>query len=53
LVFKKKIKLNKILNLIGGTEKLFENDIINHNKELFDIVSNSKFLVLGGAGSIG
>jgi FlaA1/EpsC-like NDP-sugar epimerase len=42
-----------MLNLIGRTKKLFENDIISHNEELFDIVSNSRFLVLGGAGSIG
>jgi len=42
-----------MLNLIGRTEKLFENDIISHNSELFHIVSNSRFLVLGGAGSIG
>ena len=43
----------KMLNLIGRTKKLFENDIITYNSELFNIVSNSKFLVLGGAGSIG
>ena len=42
-----------MLNLIGRTKKLFENDIISHNSELFNIVSNSRFLVLGGAGSIG
>ena len=42
-----------MLNLIGRTKKLFENDIITYNSELFNIVSNSRFLVLGGAGSIG
>ena len=42
-----------MLNLIGRIEKLFENDIISHNSELCNIVSNSRFLVLGGAGSIG
>lgn len=42
-----------ILNLIGRTKELFSNDIINHEKELTSIVSNSKFLVIGGAGSIG
>lgn len=41
------------LNLIGRTNELFSNDIINHEKELASIVSNSKFLVIGGAGSIG
>ena len=43
----------KMLNLIGRTKKLFENDIISHTSELLNIVSNSRFLVLGGAGSIG
>lgn len=42
-----------ILNLIGRTNELFSNDIVNHEKELTSIVSNSKFLVIGGAGSIG
>jgi len=41
------------LNLIGRTNLLFSDDIINHEKELTSIVSNSKFLVIGGAGSIG
>ena len=42
-----------MLELLGRSEKLFNNDIRSHNEELFKIVSNSKFLVLGGAGSIG
>jgi len=42
-----------ILSLIGRTNELFSNDINNHEKELSSIVSNSKFLVIGGAGSIG
>ena len=42
-----------MLNLIGRTEKLFVDDIISHTSELLNIVSNSRFLVLGGAGSIG
>ncbi len=42
-----------ILNLIGRTNELFSNDIVNHEDELSSIVSNSKFLVIGGAGSIG
>ena len=42
-----------MLKLIGRREKLFKNDIKSHKKELLDIVSSSKFLVLGGAGSIG
>lgn len=39
--------------LIGRNENLFEVDLKIFGKELNDIVSNSKFLVIGGAGSIG
>ncbi|EJL74895.1 UDP-N-acetylglucosamine 4,6-dehydratase [Chryseobacterium populi] len=42
-----------ILNLIGRSKELFSNDIQNHEAELKSIVSSSKFLVIGGAGSIG
>ena len=42
-----------MLNLIGRTQELFTQDIQNHKEELEHIVSNSKFLVIGGAGSIG
>ena len=42
-----------ILDLIGRSKKLFENDIKTHSSELNDIVSSSSFLVIGGAGSIG
>ena len=41
------------LKLIGRTAPLFEADISNRRKELADLVSNSRFLVIGGAGSIG
>lgn len=44
---------NKIINLIGRTEELFEDDINKHNKELKKIISSSSFLVIGGAGAIG
>ena len=43
----------KILNLIGRIKELFKEDIKKYDKELKQIVSNSSFLVLGGAGSIG
>lgn len=43
----------KILSLIGRTQELFETDMLNHEEELNRIVSSSKFLVIGGAGSIG
>ena len=44
---------NKILKLIGRENLLFTEDINNKNLELKESVSQSKFLVLGGAGSIG
>nr|WP_252724312.1 UDP-N-acetylglucosamine 4,6-dehydratase [Vibrio hepatarius] len=39
--------------LIGRTEALFTKDIESHEAELSRIISESSFLVLGGAGSIG
>ncbi len=42
-----------ILKLIGREKELFKEDINSYNQELRDIVSSSKFLVIGGAGSIG
>lgn len=42
-----------ILKLIGRNKALLDTDVVNHENELRKIVSASKFLVLGGAGSIG
>ena len=42
-----------ILRLIGRTTPLFDDDISSRRKELEELVSNSSFLVIGGAGSIG
>lgn len=42
-----------ILPLIGRSEALFAQDITQHEAELKERVGNSRFLVLGGAGSIG
>ena len=42
-----------ILELIGRTAPLFEVDVACRRKELEDLVLNSRFLVIGGAGSIG
>jgi len=42
-----------MLNLIGRTKELFIEDIQKQKVELKHIVSSSKFLVIGGAGSIG
>ena len=41
------------LSLIGRTEELFQNDITFYKSELKKEISQSTFLVLGGAGSIG
>ena len=41
------------LNLIDRKEKLFTQDIESNAQELLEKVSSSKFLVLGGAGTIG
>ncbi|EKF54438.1 UDP-N-acetylglucosamine 4,6-dehydratase [Galbibacter marinus] len=43
----------KYLNLIGRKSELFTNDISCYEKELYSTVSSSRFLVIGGAGSIG
>ncbi|MBQ0372988.1 MULTISPECIES: UDP-N-acetylglucosamine 4,6-dehydratase [Providencia] len=45
--------MNQILPLIGRSSALFTQDIHNHKVELTKIVGESRFLVLGGAGSIG
>ncbi len=45
--------MNPILPLIGRTDALFTQDIAQHEAELSNVVSQSRFLVLGGAGSIG
>ncbi|ENM5827269.1 UDP-N-acetylglucosamine 4,6-dehydratase [Vibrio metoecus] len=45
--------MSNVLNLIGRTQALFSADIEKNQQGLADIVSQSTFLVLGGAGSIG
>lgn len=42
-----------ILSLIGRNQLLFNQDIINNEDTLSEKVSSSRFLVIGGAGSIG
>ena len=42
-----------ILHIVGREKKLFHEDISTHEKEIREIVSKNRFLVLGGAGSIG
>ena len=41
------------LDLIGRDEELFSNDISSLDETLLKIVANSRFLIIGGAGSIG
>lgn len=41
------------LKLIGREKELFEEDITNYTQKLDEIIKKSRFLVLGGAGSIG
>ncbi len=43
----------KLLALIGRDDVLFKEDLEKNKKQIENIVSNSSFLVLGGAGSIG
>jgi len=53
LIFKGMKKNNTILKLIGRSDELFNLDMLLHKEELSRIISNSSFLVIGGAGSIG
>ena len=45
--------IDNILPLIGRNGPLLQEDILKNEKQLSEIVQNSKFLVIGGAGSIG
>jgi len=45
--------MKSTLALIGRETELFKTDLEKYEKQLQKIVSNSRFLVLGGAGSIG
>ncbi|MDB4027244.1 UDP-N-acetylglucosamine 4,6-dehydratase, partial [Candidatus Thioglobus sp.] len=45
--------MKKILKLIDRDQPLFSNDIKQYSEGLRSVVSNSSFLVIGGAGSIG
>ena len=42
-----------LLSLIGRTQPLFEADLATHGKQLAEQVAGNRFLVIGGAGSIG
>ena len=45
--------LNKILSLINRKRELFIDDLKNNEKEIHSEISESRFLVIGGGGSIG
>ncbi len=45
--------MNDSLKLIGRKKELFRQDLLDHENELREIISSSRFLVIGGAGSIG
>ena len=45
--------MDPILSIIGRTEPLLARDVQENASELTRIISSSRFLVIGGAGSIG
>lgn len=45
--------MNNLLEMIGREKELFVDDITANERELSYLVQNSRFLVIGGAGSIG
>jgi FlaA1/EpsC-like NDP-sugar epimerase len=45
--------MSSILSLIGRTNPLFSYDIAIHESELQELIASARFLVIGGAGSIG
>ncbi len=45
--------VDNILPLVGRTCPLFDQDIISREKEIYEIIHQSRFLVIGGAGTIG
>ena len=44
---------NTLLQLIGRNDELFDTDILELDNKLSNIIESSKFLVIGGAGTIG
>jgi len=42
-----------MLELIGRSKPLFEGDVLREERNLSELVAKSRFLVIGGAGSIG
>jgi FlaA1/EpsC-like NDP-sugar epimerase len=44
---------SRLLSLIGRHEPLFDDDLGRHGQAMWDEIAQSRFLVIGGAGSIG
>ena len=47
------METNDILKIIGRSEPIFLKDVLNNENQLGNVVQNSSFLIVGGAGSIG
>ena len=47
------MKQISLLEIVGREAPLFEEDLREHEAELSELIANSRFLVVGGAGSIG
>jgi FlaA1/EpsC-like NDP-sugar epimerase len=45
--------MEKDLEIIGRSLELFSDDLATHREQLAGMVSNARFLIIGGAGSIG
>ena len=45
--------MDVMLKLVGRDRELFAADLASYEQELTDLVQGSRFLVIGGAGSIG
>jgi FlaA1/EpsC-like NDP-sugar epimerase len=43
----------KLLSLIGRSSELFSEDLLNESGSIFEMITDSRFLVIGGAGTIG
>lgn len=47
------MKTVRLLEIVGRSAPLFEEDLRRHEVELSELIANSRFLIVGGAGSIG
>lgn len=45
--------MNRLLEMIGRKHELFVDDVAANERELSSLIQNSRFLVIGGAGSVG